>query len=421
MKKTILFLALIFTPFLIISAHAQNTPTGAPLEWDDVLKEAKSKNPALLSAEESLEQAKINYSMARSNFLPQIYTSAGASHTESSISGPDDNFSLGLYGRMSLFSGFSDYSNLKSKDLALKAEEVRYQRAVSDLVYNLKRSFVNLLLAQEAVELNRNIVERRNKNYELVKIKYESGTEDKGSLLRLNADRLQAEFDLEKAKRALKEAAFALLQAIGSDKFELISVKGEFFVDLPAQEPKFDELLPLTPEYIIARYSYERSQYDVMSAKSAFYPSLTASAGASRYGDTISMDSDSWDAGLNLTWTYYLFGGRDVNNYKLAKKSRVIAGNTFRNTRLSLYVKLNSAWNDMVNASENYSIRKKYLEASAEQSRITTEKYMNGLATYTEWYSIENDYINSENSVLSAKMNEMILDAAWKNALGEIK
>ncbi|MBU0952356.1 MAG: hypothetical protein KKH91_06015 [Elusimicrobia bacterium] len=46
------------------------------------------------------------------------------------------------------------------------------------------------------------------------------------------------------------------------------------------------------------------------------------------------------------------------------------------------------------------------------------EKYMNGLSTYNEWYSIENDYINSERSVLNARMNEIIYDAAWKNILG---
>ncbi|MFH1666496.1 MAG: hypothetical protein ABIA17_02865 [Elusimicrobiota bacterium] len=43
---------------------------------------------------------------------------------------------------------------------------------------------------------------------------------------------------------------------------------------------------------------------------------------------------------------------------------------------------------------------------------------MNGLSTYNEWYSIENDYINSERSVLNARMNEIIYDAAWKNILG---
>ncbi|MFH1666805.1 MAG: hypothetical protein ABIA17_04455 [Elusimicrobiota bacterium] len=61
-------------------------------------------------------------------------------------------------------------------------------------------------------------------------------------------------------------------------------------------------------------------------------------------------------------------------NLKIAEKSKVIAENTFKESELALYVSLESSWNDLINSIENTSISEKYLEASAEQSRITSEK-----------------------------------------------
>ena len=67
-----------------------------------------------------------------------------------------------------------------------------YKRTVVNIVSSLKESFINLYFVQENISLLEKIL-RRKQNYELVKLKYESGSEDLSSLLRVEADMLQAE------------------------------------------------------------------------------------------------------------------------------------------------------------------------------------------------------------------------------------
>ncbi|OGS22101.1 MAG: hypothetical protein A3J83_03775 [Elusimicrobia bacterium RIFOXYA2_FULL_40_6] len=411
MKKFAFLLFVLLTAVQVLPAQQ--------LTWQDVLKEAKQKNQELKKAQESLNQAQYQLSIAYSNFMPQISASASTGRSGSDTTSTKESYSMGVSGRLSLFSGMADYSDLQSKKIALEIEKVSYQRTYSDLVFNLKKSFINLLLAQDSVELSGKILARRTQNYNLVKMKYESGTEDNGSLLRVEADKLQAEFDLRKAQRTLKKSATDLQKNIGrEDPSGPVSVSEEFSkVTTSTEELNFKDLLKQTPEYTIARYTYEKSSYDLKSAKSALYPSLSASAGLSQSGDSLPLDGSSWNAGLSLSYPLFS-GGRDMYNLKIAGKSKIIAENTFKQAELNLYAALESSWNDFINSIENAGVSEKYLEASAEQSRITSEKYMNGLSTYNEWYSIENDYINSERSVLNARMNEIISEAAWKNILG---
>ena len=64
-------------------------------------------------------------------------------------------------------------------------------------------------------------------------------------------------------------------------------------------------------------------------------------------------------------------------------------------------------------------IREKYKEASQEQSQVTTAKYVNGLTTYYDWYSVENNFISSQKSFLSAIREAILAESRWLNLIGE--
>jgi len=98
------------------------------------------------------------------------------------------NLSLSL----DLFNGFSTVNNLRLQLLELQIVQENYKRTVVNIVSSLKESFINLYFVQENISLLEKIL-RRKQNYELVKLKYESGSEDLGSLLRVEADMSQAE------------------------------------------------------------------------------------------------------------------------------------------------------------------------------------------------------------------------------------
>lgn len=389
----------------------------ADLGWNNVVAEAKSKNPALVKAAESLDQARWALKSSYSNFLPQVSANAGATHSDADDRGYSRSYSYGLSGSLSLFTGFADAATVRSRSYDVRIAEENYARTLSDTLYSLRKSFVDLLWAQETVRLSQDILKQREQNYDMVQLKYESGREDKGSLMRIDADRIQARFDLEKAQRALSNASLALVKAIGRDDFSVITVTGTL---VPGQVPgsvDLRQLIAQTPEHLVAQYSIGKAEADITTAKSAFYPDLKLSAGTSRSGPQWAPETGQWNAGLTLSLPLFT-GGRDYYSLKTASSAKTVAQQTLRQMDEQLAVKLNSSYNSFVDAAGNVDVREKYLTASDVQARISTTKYINGLTSYQDWYTIENDYISSQKSLLNARHDAVLAEAQFKNNLG---
>ncbi|OQA92493.1 MAG: Outer membrane efflux protein BepC precursor [Elusimicrobia bacterium ADurb.Bin231] len=431
MKILILLLFFIFSIGLPVSGVPnQKNPSetvSSALQWTDILAAAKQNNSTLIKTKKSLEIANNNYYAAISNFLPQITASASAGRSGSDSSSASNDYSYGISGRLSLFSGFSDYSVLKIKNIELKIAKTEYDRVLSDMIYNLKRYFDDLLWAQEMVRLSEQILNRRIENYNLVSLKYEAGREDKGSLLRLDADKYQAETDLFQARRRVLSSSAQLSKEIGKNDFTVLIVTGSLTVEknsalietdyVKRKELFFGRLLNEIPEYINAEYSLKKAVLSVKSAKSEFYPSLTLSAGDSKRGDHWAPSNNSWNIGLSLSYPLFA-GGKNKRNVNTAGLNREIAEESLREMRSMLFVKYETAANDLSNSLENLKVREKYLFASEEQSRVTTTKYINGLATYQDWYSVENDLINAQKSLLNAHKEYLLSEEYLKNILG---
>jgi outer membrane protein, multidrug efflux system len=409
MKKLLLSFVLLFTCVLTAGAGV--------MAWNDVLSEAKQKNPDLKKAAETLKQARLSYYSSYSGFLPQLSANASGGQSQSDSSGFNRSYSYGLSGSISLFSGFSDLASVRSQDANLKMSEASYSRTYADTVYNLKSAFINLLGAQESAVLLENILQKRTQNYELVQLQYNSGTQDKGSLLNVEADKVSAEFNLEKARRNLKLSSLQLAKAIGRDDFDMITATGAFTYDSSLLGTDVSGFAEKTPEYKIAFYSLEKSKAEELSGRSGLYPSLNLSGSTSKTGPEWAPDKDSWNLGLNLSYSFFP-GGRNIYNAKISKSGRIAAEDNLISVRQQLETSVSEAFNSFLDAAGVVGVSEKYVKAYEEQSSIITTQYINGLQTYYNWYNVENSYINSLTSLLNAKQNAALREAAFKKIIG---
>jgi len=417
LRRRIIISNFLFIIFLLLPFNCLYTQ---PLSWRDVLIHTKKNNPAILSEEKSVKSARLQYQSSFTNFLPQLSANAGVSQADSDGSDWSKDYSYGLSGRISLFSGFSDISNTSSKSVQLKIAEAGYNKTLAGVIFDLKKSFYELLWSQESVELAGEILKRRTENYELVKFKYDAGREDRGSLLRVEADKYQAEYELSKAKRSVASASRELLKDMGMDSDsvpEIPAATGSFTVDGSSPVPVFGELLLDIPDYIIAKNNLEKSEYDLTSAKSQLYPEISLSGSASKTGDRWPLSNDRRSVTLGLSYPFFP-GGRNYYDIKISQTNKAISEEAFRSTRQRLASTLFSAWNDFINAVESVKVSEMYFSAAQEQSKITSTKYINGLTSYQDWYTVENDFTNSQRSLLNAKKNAVISQANWKNVLG---
>jgi outer membrane protein TolC len=386
--------------------------------WEQVLSETKTKNPTLIKSKYLLDQAELNYKIALSNFWPKITASAEVSQSGSNLLSEDIvSYSYGISGKLSLFNGFSDFVQLKIKNIELKIAQEQYNRTLADVVYNIRKSFINLLWAQQNVSLAEKIYSRRKDNYELIKLRYEAGREDKGSLLKVEADLLNSEFELKKAYRTKDVYVKQLLKDIGIETLKDISVEGTFYKDVPEIVTDFLYLIKNTPEYKIAELKLKKVEQEIVIAKSIFYPELSLSVNISASGTEFPLNTPTWSSGLGLSVPIFS-GGKNYYNLILSEKNKVFQEQSFNETKLQLLSSIETLYNTLIDDYENINIRKKYLQATEEQTKITTLKYLNRLVSYYDWYSIENEYINAQKNFLNSIKNYAITYATWKNYLG---
>jgi len=406
------------------------------LTWEDVLQEAKEKNPGIISARQSLKSAGLSYKSAFTNFLPQISASGGWKKSssitsfESFAEGGRENeeFNYGISGRLSVFSGFKNSSKLKQGRVELEQEEARFNRTISDTVYDLKAAFAQVLRGQEAVSLSEEILKRRRENTEIVGLRYEAGREDKGAYLRSEADLYQAEYETSSARRNLRTQQTKLLKEIGRDEFEphssneergeVITVSGTFEVAPPEKIVSFQELLVKNPDYLVAKYGVDSAKYNLRYTRGDFYPQVSFSASTSQSGAEWPLERSSWNVGLSLSYPFFS-GGREIYDLKIAQIDKAKSEENLREIRQEILSKLEQAYNGLIDAIENVKVKEKYLIASEERAKISRVKYINGLISYQDWDAIENEFINSKKSLLDAEFNAFVAWAEWKRVLGE--
>ncbi|MGM0442004.1 MAG: TolC family protein [Elusimicrobiota bacterium] len=407
MKKIILII------IVICFFYGQVPVSGETLTWNDVLKKALDKNPRMANARLSLQISDIAYRNSLTNFYPDISGSAGMRKTDSN----EPSYSYGINASLNLFDGFKNVTDTKIKKRELSIEEAVYRRELSDFIYDLRLSFAKVLRARETIDLLEEIQKRRKNNMELVKLRYDAGREDRGAYLRSEADYLQSKFETREAKREYETVKADLLRNMGKEVYQTVKVTGTFNISQVKTEPG-QKLLLENPRYVIAEYDREISKYNLKSRYGNLYPRLGLSGSLSRSGQEWPIDED-YSASFNLSLSHsFLNGGKDIYGIKTAKLNKKISDNSFEETRRKIMLDMKEAYDTLINAREQYEVRKKYFSVSRERSEIAKEKYLNGLISYQDWDSIENEFINARKSLIETEYSVFTAWAGWLNVTG---
>jgi outer membrane protein TolC len=385
---------------------------------ESVLTRTLRNNPSVKAAKLKLDNARLAYNRAVGAYLPSVSLSGSARQSETGGSYLRD-YSFGLNATLSVFSGFETYNDVKIKSVELQSARVSYDRTVSVAVYETLVQYVNLMWAYETAELSEKIYERRKENRDMINLKYNSGNVDIGSLERVEADVEMAGYDLRKAKRYIETASAALLKAIGMSDGALLEVSEKLaFIGMEIKKPDFSALVSELPEFLTVKYSAESAKLQSAKTKSLWFPDIGVSGGVSRSGEEWFPDRRGWNVGISVSYSLFN-GGQRIADVKSAANSAQIAEENLKDALNSLKAAAVAGYNSLADYNENVAVRERYLKASSLQAEISARKYVNGLTTYQDWYSIENDFINSQKSLLDAKKNAALEKARWDNFLGK--
>lgn len=412
-KRRIDFIVYLFFCLFVSQVSAEEA-----LTWGDCIAEARKNNPNLIAAQETVKQFQADKTITASGLYPQIDASMSGSTAKTSGS-TLDSYAYGVSASQLVFDGLKTINDVKGAKENIKASQQAYRFISSNTRVNLRTAFVNLLKAQELIDVAEDIVKIRRDSLVLITLRYQSGLEHKGALMTAEANLAEASFELAQARRDIELFQRQLSKEMGLKELKPMVVKGDFVVsDTVKVKPNFEEIVKDNPSLLEAIAKKNFASFNVRSAYADFFPNLSASAGADKTGAHWPPENNGWNMGLTMTMPIFE-GGARVAEVKKAESAYSEAEATERSTKDTALVALEETWVSLQDAVELVDVRLKTLAATQERAKIAEAQYSNGFINFDDWIIIQNDLVVTKKTYLNAKANALFAEANWIQAKGE--
>lgn len=400
-----------------------------PLSWERCVAEVTENNAELKAANNNVQSSEYLAHGAYSGFYPQLsgnvaynYGNTGFSsnstNLNSATASATGSYSATLALSQNLFAGFQDQARVEQATANTTVSRTTLELTRARVSFDLKSAFQNLFFAQNLIKLTQDIVHRREENLRLVTLRYQSGRENKGSVLLSQAYLAQAQLDSLQAKDAMTVARAQLARVLGRDQDEEFVVTGS----IPVQEPDAQlDLKPLavqTPDHQQAIAQEDAAQASLLLARSALYPSLNLTGQYGWQGTDFFPENDRWTVGINVSIPIYS-GGKDYYNSKSATALSAAASFNRASLDRQLLAKLRQAHNALLEAVQRLKVDEAFYLAAITRAQIAREKYNNGLLSFEDWDVIENDLVLREKNRLQSERDRVIAEASWEQVLGK--
>lgn len=392
------------------------------VDWHSGLSLVQQNNPEWSAANETLKSTQALEGVAKSGFLPDISASLNSSQTYnetlSTSSSRSESASLNL--SQNLFAGFADLAKLREAKQNTFIAEMTWKQSKAKISYDYRAAYAGLAYAQDYMALTKRIVDRRKENLNIVELRFNSGRENKGSVLLSDAYYQQAMYDRIQAGLQLDVAQATLAQVLG---LSLMDEELTVTKDIPQKNVDgneaidFKKLGTLTLEYQKAVAQSELSKFSHQQTQANYYPSLNLTGSLGKTDSVFPPENDRWSVGLNLTIPIFS-GGRDYANELSARYRRVAAEVNRTTVSYQSLVKLKQAYAQFRLAIEKVKVDEKFRAAAQLRSDIAKKKYNNGLMTFDDWDVVENDLIQREKNMLTSTRDRITGEASWEHAQG---
>ncbi len=392
------------------------------IDWQSGLSLVQQNNPEWAAAKETLESTRALEGSAKAGFLPELSASIGTSqsYNEATSAASQRSETAILNLSQNLFAGFADISRYRESKQNTFIAEMTWKQSRAKISYDYRSAYAGLIYAQEYVALTKKIVDRRKENLNIVELRFNSGRENKGSVLLSEAYYQQAVYDSIQAGLQLDVAQNTLAQVLG---LSLMDESLTVLKDVPlknleeVQNLDFKKLAMVTLDYQKAVAQADASRFSHQQNQANYYPSLNLIGSIGKTDSQFPPENDRWSVGLNLTIPIFS-GGRDYANELSARYRRVAAEVNRTTVSYQVLVRLKQAYTQFRLAIEKIKVDEKFRSAAQMRSDIAKKKYNNGLMTFDDWDVVENDLIQREKNMLTSTRDRIVGQGNWEQVQG---
>lgn len=419
-------LLLLFSLLVPMAAHSAVT-----LDWNQLVQKTESENPELKASQSGLTASEYQARAAASGFFPDISGNLGYSYGTGNSTTPgtvnpsiggggsaSSNYTASLTAKQNLFAGLLDLGKMNQARANREVADAALSTAKAKVSYDLRSAAANLSYAQKAIVLTNEIIRRRESNLKLVELRFESGRENKGSVMLSRAYLEQARLDGLQSENALDVARAQIARVVGSETVEEWTFEGAIPIQSPVVGTDLKALVLLTPDYRTSVAQEASADAAFTIARSNLLPSLSVTGSETNTGRNFFPSNNRWSVGVALTVPLFS-GGKDYYATKSANEQYRAASLTRQNALRTGLAKLKQSWASYREAVQKLEVDRNFSGAAEIRARISREKYNNGLLSFEDWDVIENDLISRQKSFLQSERDRVVAEGAWEQAQGK--
>lgn len=438
MKKRELIFFAAFTTFL--SANAQEKQTWS---LDDCINYALEKNIQLQQNKISLQESEVDVKTAKAALFPSLSFNTGQNlvnrpyqQNSSTVSGTEIissnnkttyNGSYSLNAQWTLWNGGQRLNNIKQQKKNQEIAELSVAETENTLKEEITKLFLQILYADESVNINKGTLEVSKATYERAKELFNQGSISKADLAQLESQVGNDEYQLVTSVSSLRNYKLQLKQMLeldGTAEMELelpVLDDAKVMQLLPSQEDVYQTALANRPEIQSSKLSIDNAKLAISSAKSGYFPTISLSASTSSMTNNSSQNNWAqqmkygWNNMIGLNISVPIFNNRQTKS--AVEKARFQYNSSLLNLQdkqKGLYTDIETIWLDALNAQQQYAAAEVKLKSSQTSFDMVNEQFKLGMKNTVELLTEKNNLLSAQQQRIQAKymaiLNRTLLD-----------
>lgn len=431
----------------------------------DAIEIALENNYLLKQAENNLDLAEESIINEKADFLPSVSGSLNGSRNSGQqfvfdrLNAGQDPFvnitsksvSGNIGARITVFDGFNNILTLRSSEQTKVSREESLQRAKEDVIFNTATRFLQVILSQQLLEIDKENLATSTKQMEQVRAQVEVGSRPAVDQYNQEAQVANDELAITQRENTLTLNRLLLIRQLQIDPLG----NYEFVIPEIDEDQDFNDVGSYSISELISEAMGRRSdirseeasirslQYQLQLAKGSLLPTVSASGSlSSRYSDQFNVTSidpvtgnpvsekasfgdQFFDIQINKSLGFSvsvpLF--QNYNRLYSIQSSKVQLKNaelSFENTKLQVVQEVTQAHNDYVSYLKQKEATEKSLFASEKAFETQQERYNVGASTLIELSQAQATYVTAQSNYTQAIFNLIFQEKLLDYYLGKL-
>ncbi len=431
-----------------LTAVAQQAPRSITLE--EAIEIALENNIEIELSRSNIDRSESQYRRQRAEFLPNLNANFGGTRTVGRQFDPaavafDDfttnNLNAGISTNLVLFNGFRNINQLRSARLGMESAEERYQRTREVIIFEAAARFLDVLLANELLQINLENLETTRKQLEQVEAQVEVGMRpivDQYSQESVVANNELSVIQSENILNLNKLRLSRLLQLDPLEEVEFVT-PGIDEEEIVVQDYELSEMISLAlmnrRDFRASELEMQQARHELSISRAGRVPQVSLSASLSTayrdqqrdpiQGTILPFSDQFFDININRSIGFGvsipIFNRWQTRNQ--IEQRRI----DFRNAELRLedlrqevFLELQQAYNDYMGYAKELEATEKALIAAEKAFETEQERYNVGSATLIELTNANNEFIRASSNRIQAMYQFIFQEKVLDFFLGRI-